>query len=136
MQPPPSRSFQSRSKSAFSLVELLVVIAVIAVIAAIAITNISNVTQAASEASKLRNAQNIVSVYNSYLAYYHAATSSTTNPYSTKEEAVAALIAGLTVTNSRLDTTNSFRVSVPSTNQIGMEKLTMADGQLLMTNQP
>ncbi len=125
------------SKSAFSLVELLVVIAVIAVIAAIAIPNIANITQSADKAAKLRNAQNVVSVYNSYLAYYQATADSRDFPFSTKEDAVAALIAsgGLIVTNNRLGTTNSFRVPVPTTNEIGMENLVMSNGQLLMINQ-
>lgn len=126
------------SKSAFSLVELLVVIAVIAVVAAIAIPNIAYITQSAENASRLRNALNVVSVYNSYLAYYQAASRSQAYPFSTKEDAVAALISegGLIVTNQRLGTTNSFRVSVPSTNEIAMDKLNMVNGQVLMTNQP
>lgn len=125
------------SKSAFSLVELLVVIAVIAVVAAIAIPNMANITQSADKASKLRNAQNVVSVYTSYLAYYQATADSQDYPFSTKEDAVAALIApgGLMVTNNRLGITNSFRVPVPSTNEISMGNLIMSNGQLLLINQ-
>jgi len=124
------------SKSAFSLVELLVVIAVIAVIAAIAIPNMANITQSADKAAKLRNAQNVVSVYNSYLAYYQATADSQDFPFSTKEDAVAALIApgGLIVTNNRLGATNSFHIPV-TTNDIGMGNLVMSNGQLLMMNQ-
>jgi len=125
------------SKKAFSLVELLVVIAVIAVIAAIAIPSVSNITQSAQSASELRNTQVVVSVYNSYLAYYQASSSSQTYPFSTKEDAVAALIAhgGLAVTNDRLGTTNSFRVPILSTDDLSMEQLIMSQGQLLLTNQ-
>lgn len=125
------------AKSAFSLVELLVVIAVIAVIAAIAIPNMANITQSADRAAKLRNSQNVVSVYNSYLAYYQATADSQAYPFSTKEDAVEAVIApgGLIVTNNRLGTTNSFRVPVSSTNEIGMDNLAMSNGQLLMINQ-
>ncbi len=126
------------TKSAFSLVELLVVIAVIAVVAAISIPNIQNISQSAKNASKLHNAQNVVSIYNSYVASHQSASSSQTYPFSTKEDAIVALIAsnGLSVTNTRLRVTNTFRVPVLSTNDIAMDQITMDNGQLLMTNQP
>jgi len=125
-------------KAAFSLVELLVVIAVIAVVAAISIPNIQNISQSAQKASKLHNAQNVVSIYNSYVAYHQSVSNSTAYPFSTKEGAIAALIAsnGLSVTNTRLGVTNTFRVPVLSTNDIAMDQITMANGQLQMTNQP
>lgn len=132
----PEACFRKSNRTAFSLVELLVVIAVIAVIAAISIPNVSNITAAAQSASKLRNAETVSLIYNSYLACHQASVGTSVAPYGTKESAVAAIIApgGLSVTNAKLGTTNTFRVPVTSTNDIAMDQLTMSYDQLVFVN--
>lgn len=118
----------------FSLVELLVVIAIVALIAAIAVPNISEVTRSAGEATRLQNAQNVCTVYNAYVSMYQASEPGAPLPYSDRDSAVLAIIGTneLLVTNTRLGTTNSFRLGVPTTNDLAMEKLEMVNGQLLM----
>ena len=65
----PVRSLvRSRSKSGFSLVEMLVTITIIAVIATIAVPNFHDLGAVAREKKNLRNAQNIASVYSAALA--------------------------------------------------------------------
>jgi type II secretory pathway pseudopilin PulG len=114
------------------LIELLVTIAVIAIIAAIAVPNILNITASADRATKVRNAQLVASTYNSYLTFLRSTTPDAL-PYADAETAVAAIITstGLSVTNSRLSTTNFFRAPVSSTNEIAMEKIAMEDGLLV-----
>lgn len=118
----------------FSLVELLVVIAVIAMIAAVAVPNISEISHSAREATRLQNTQNVSTVYNSYISMYQANFPGAPLPYTDRDSAVLALIGTneLLVTNTRLETTNSFRLGVPSTNELAMDKLEMINGQLLI----
>ncbi len=53
----------SKTRNAFSLIELLVVIAIIGIIAAIAIPNIGGLTAGAKTAKNQRNAQTLASVF-------------------------------------------------------------------------
>ena len=114
------------------MVELLVVIAVIAIIAAIAIPNIANITQSADEATKLRNAQNLASTYNLYAEAYYAQN----NAYPSVTSVTAALEAlatGQSVVNTRLGTTNLFRLPGLTTNNTKISKLTLTNNQLIYT---
>jgi len=109
-------------KSAFSLVELLVVIAVIAVIAAIAIPNIANITQSADQATKVRNAQNVASTWNNYVEAYYASASAYPSE-TTVAGIITSLNAGVTVTNTRLSTTNTFRLPGITSANVATNKL-------------
>lgn len=78
--------------AAFSFVEVLVVIAVIAIVAAIAVPNIANIVRSANSSRDQRNAQ--------ALAEMASAVRSAGYPgWSTKSEAIAALVTGIAVTN-------------------------------------
>ncbi len=121
-----------KSGSGFSLVELLVVIAVIAIIAAIAIPNISNITQSADQATKVRNAQNLASTYNLYAEAYYAQTN-TYPPISDIVAAGSAMADGQQVINTRLNTTNYFRLPGLTIDNTDTNKLTFTNNQLVFT---
>jgi len=114
-------------------VELLVVIAVIAIIAAIAIPNIANITQTADQATRVRNAQQLVSTYNTYAEAYYAAHNVYPLLSPTAVDAIGVLGAtnSATVTNSRLNTTNTYALPSATTNNTAIDKITSAGGQLL-----
>jgi type IV pilus assembly protein PilA len=119
-----------KSGSGFSLVELLVVIAVIAIIAAIAIPNIANITQSADAATKLRNAQTLASTYNNYAEAFYAQSNAYPST-STVPAAIAAMEGGQTVINTRLGTTNVFRVPGITVTNTATNKLTFTNNQLV-----
>lgn len=119
------------STSGFSLVELLVVIAVIAIIAAIAIPNISNITQSADQATKIRNAQQLVATVESALAFSLGNPDAPSTVAATNLAVLIPLMAeGITIPNTRLGVTNTFRVPGITTNNVAMEKITIANGQI------
>lgn len=107
-------------------------VAVIAIIAAVALPNILGLTESAKRASLIQNAHMVSSTYNAYTKM-RGATGQPMPLYSTKEEAVGAVISatGLSVTNTRLGVTNVFRVPIPSTDQIAMDVLTFENGELI-----
>ena len=81
------------NSAAFSLVELLVVIAVIAIVAAIAIPNMANIVGWVNKTRDQRNAQSLA-------ALASAARSAGHLGWPTKAEAISALVAGVSVTNT------------------------------------
>jgi len=105
------------------LVELLVVIAVIAVIAAIAIPNIANITSSADAATKLRNAQQVAMTWNNYVEAYRAVTN-TAPTETTVAAAISSLGTGLSVANTRLSVTNTFRLPGITAANTATNKLT------------
>ena len=117
-------TIQSKFTSAFSLVELLVVIAVIAVIAAIAIPNITNITSSADAATKLRNAQQVASTWNNYVEAFYAVNSSNVAA-PTVASAISSLSTGVSVTNTRLNVTNGFRLPGVTEATVATNKLTV-----------
>ena len=120
---------------AFSLVELLVVIAVIAVIAAIAVPNIVGVTAAAGNATRLRNAQTLVSTYNNYAETYFTENGSYPPVPSDVTEAINALAAGVSITNSRLNTTFSFRLAGMTADSVATNKIEISNNQLVFLSE-
>jgi type IV pilus assembly protein PilA len=123
-------TLKAKFNSAFSLVELLVVIAVIAVIAAIAIPNITNVTQSATEATQVRNAQQLASTWNNYVEAYAAVNNA--NPTAADVAAtITAMAAGVSVVNTTLGVTNTFRLPGLSAADVETSKLTLTDGRLV-----
>lgn len=120
----------NKSGSGFSLVELLVVIAVIAIIAAIAIPNIANITQSADQATKVRNAQTLASTYNNFAEAYYSVNNAYPS-YADVPTIISNMAAGQTVVNTRLNTTNLFRVPGITTANVATNKLTLTNNQLI-----
>jgi type IV pilus assembly protein PilA len=126
-------TLKSKFNSAFSLVELLVVIAVIAVIAAIAIPNITNVTASASEATKVRNAQQLASTWNNYVEAYRAVNNGDPTAPADAAAAVTTMAAGVSVTNTRLNITNDFRLPGLAATDVATNKITVSGSRLVYT---
>ena len=74
------------------MVELLVVIAVIAILAAVAIPGVANIVRNANSSRDQRNAQSLAQMSSAARAAGHPG-------WPTKQEAIAALVAGVEVTN-------------------------------------
>ena len=75
------------------MVELLVVIAVIAIVATIAIPNMSNIVGSVNNSRDQRNAQSLAALASAARAAGHSG-------WPTKADAIAALVAGVAVTNT------------------------------------
>lgn len=80
--------------------------------------------------SKVRNAQNLASTYNLYAEAYYAVS----NAYPSTANVAAAITAmanGQTVVNSRLNTTNQFRLPGLTAANVATNKLTVTNNQLV-----